>query len=225
MCHCLTTAGLRPVPEADEMADNVTTVTHKKQGLPKCNLYYNCPSCHLSANPPIFPTFSPRFSVALCGVIFRAFPVLCPSLARRFRGQPQPLLFRCSPAVFICFQYMRCPPVFRLRYRLLTAKYSQLFRLLPACCPFVNGRSLRCGRFFILSLFLLCFAFVFPLFFGNDPTANRHPIPPEYKPVKPPEMPYNTTRPKNRKHAQNATQYHPKTPRNTTRFYCPENTQ
>ena len=71
---------------------------------------------------------------------------------------------------------MRYPPVFRLRYRLLTANYSQLFRLLPACCPFVNGRSLRCGRFFILSLFLLCFAFVF----GNDPTGKRHTIPPVF---------------------------------------------
>ena len=129
----------------------------------------------------------------------RALSVACPSLSWTTSTVVIPLFPRCF--------------------------YMLSIYALSACCPFVNGRSLRCGRFFILSLFLLCFAFVFPLFFGNDPTANRHPIPPEYKPVKPPEMPYNTTRPKNRKHAQNATQYHPKTPRNTTRFYCPENTQ
>ena len=137
MCHCLTTAGLRPVPEADEMADNVTTVTHKKQGLPKCNLYYNCPSCHLSANPPIFPTFSPRFSVALCGVIFRALSVLCPSVARRFRGQPQPLLFRCFPAVFYMlsiYALSACVPfALPLINRQIFPTFPPVARLLSVC--------------------------------------------------------------------------------------------
>ena len=124
----------------------------------------------------------------------RALSVGCPSLSWTTSTVVIPLFPRCFYMLSIYALSACVPFALPLINRQIFPTFPPVARLLPACCPFVNGRSLRCGRFFILSLFLLCFAFVFPLFFGNDPTANRHPIPHEYKPVKPPEMPYNTTR-------------------------------
>ncbi|MBQ2420372.1 MAG: hypothetical protein II284_03125 [Clostridia bacterium] len=65
MCHCLTTAGLRPVPEADEMADNVTTVTHKKVRLQNAFCITNA---HLATCPPMLNN-SPRLSIPKLAII------------------------------------------------------------------------------------------------------------------------------------------------------------
>ena len=71
-----------------------------------------------------------------------------------------PLFSRCFPRCFICVQYMRYPPVFRLRYRALSACCPPVVRLLtviPEAWPF------------------LYFFFVLPLFSGmiRQPTATN----------------------------------------------------
>ena len=129
----------------------------------------------------------------------RALSVGCPSLSWITSTVVIPLFPRCFYMLSIYALSACVPFALPLLNRQIFPTFPPVARLLPACCPPVV-RLLMVGRWGVaVSLFFLYFFFVSPLFFGNDPTANRHPIPPEYKPVKPPEMPYNTTRPKTRK--------------------------
>lgn len=81
----------------------------------------------------LLPRFVRALLVALCGVITEVSPlfVRCSWVAVAPRCPlavwvTRPLFFRCYPRCFGCVQYMRCPPVFRLRGGVVV-------RLLSAC--------------------------------------------------------------------------------------------
>lgn len=81
----------------------------------------------------------------------------------------RPLFFRCYPRCF----FVVIPAVL-VAFNICVVRLCSACVVvwLSACCPPVNGRLRRC----VVSLFLLCFSFVF----GNDPTTKRHPIPPVF---------------------------------------------